>query len=595
MDRLMLTCLLPSLLLQAAFAMGADVAGGSQPGEAMPCVPKVDGPFVHVYDPARDTGNPKSYNNDHAIIFGPDKLFHKIGILNITGGSHAEEDQFDHITSPELLKTNWKHHDYALTIDERRGEKDLMAPHIVEKDGTYYMFYASYDEHETNNGRIPLGQIYLATSNDLFHWTRHPTYPIIGPNAPFARDPMVRFDEDRNQWVMYYTVNDTQWHSTVAYRTSKDLIHWSTDIKYALIAEKRRGSAYTESPFVVKYRGYYYLFVTSWPIGYHTTRVFRSRDPYHFTLDQQVATLDCHAAEIIEHQGQWYITHCGSEAHGLHVATLQWAPASLRVSVVQMRSSSHPAENAARICGHLRKCAADGARVAVFPECATSGFTEEKELKVSADDVLAAEQKVCDACRKLGIYCIVGTPTRDGERWLNSAIVIDPIGRILERYHKVQVAEPWPEGGDHLAVFHIDDVPCSIIICHDERYPELVRLPVLAGARVIFYLSHESGIRAEHKLEPYRAQIQARAVENTVYAVHANAPANDDLSGSHGQSRIVAPNGQILHEASMFGEDVFVETLDLARATRDNAMRSLTRGPLRAWWEAGVKQVRIIP
>ena len=45
---------------------------------------------------------------------------------------------------------------------------------------------------------------------------------------------------------------------------------------------------------------------------------------------------------------------------------------------------------------------------------------------------------------------------------------------------------------------------------------------------------------------PVRAQIQARAVENGVYIVHANAPANDDTTGSHGQSRVIAPDGNLL-------------------------------------------------
>jgi predicted amidohydrolase len=143
-------------------------------------------------------------------------------------------------------------------------------------------------------------------------------------------------------------------------------------------------------------------------------------------------------------------------------------------------------------------------------------------------------------------------------------------------------------------VFRVDGVPCSIIICHDERYPELVRLPVLAGARVVFYVSHESGLRQESKLGPYRAQIQARAAENTVYVVHANAPVNDDLSGSHGQSRIVAPDGNVVHEAAMFGEEVIEADLNLDRATAANALRSLSRGPLSDWWKEGVKRVRVI-
>ena len=121
-----------------------------------------------------------------------------------------------------------------------------------------------------------------------------------------------------------------------------------------------------------------------------------------------------------------------------------------------------------------------------------------------------------------------------------------------------------------------------------------MRLPVLAGAKVVFYISHESGLRNEDKINPYRAQIQARAVENTVFVVQANAPANDDLGGSHGHSRIIAPDGNILREASIFREDVLTETLDLRKATRGNALKSLDRGPLGDWWKDGVRRVRVI-
>ena len=268
---------------------------------------------------------------------------------------------------------------------------------------------------------------------------------------------------------------------------------------------------------------------------------------------------------------------------------------SLRVAAVQMRSTRDLAENARRVRDHLRRCKADGARVAVFPECALTGyFDEEYHRALRADELAEAERAVSAACRELDIYAVVGTTTRDGEKLFDSALVIDPRGRLIERYHKVQLAERWPAAGDQLSVFRVDGVPCSIIICHDERYPELVRLPVLAGARVVFYVSHESGLREEHKLGPYRAQVQARAVENTVYVVHANAPADEGGGGSHGQSRVVAPDGRILREASMFKDEVIAETLDLSKATGAFALNSLRRGPLGDWWADGVRRVRVL-
>jgi predicted amidohydrolase len=224
----------------------------------------------------------------------------------------------------------------------------------------------------------------------------------------------------------------------------------------------------------------------------------------------------------------------------------------------------------------------------------TGYFDDEHMKSLTCEQLASAEQQVADACRQHGIYAIVGMPWRDADKLYNSAIVINPSGRVIERYHKIQLAESWPDGGDHLAVFPVDGVPASIIICHDERYPELVRLPVLAGARLVFYVSHESGIKSEPKIAPYRAQIQARAVENTVYVVQANAPANEDTSGSHGHSRIIAPDGNLLAEATVFGEDVVTATLDIGKATGRMANLSIQRGPLGGWWKEGVKSVRLI-
>ncbi len=121
-----------------------------------------------------------------------------------------------------------------------------------------------------------------------------------------------------------------------------------------------------------------------------------------------------------------------------------------------------------------------------------------------------------------------------------------------------------------------------------------MRLPVLAGSRCVFYLSHESGVTQESKLNPYRAQIQARAVENNVFIAHANAPANPDASGSHGQSRLIAPDGNILEEAGMFDEAILVADFEIRQATARNALNSIHRGPLGEWWNNAVKTVRRI-
>lgn len=268
----------------------------------------------------------------------------------------------------------------------------------------------------------------------------------------------------------------------------------------------------------------------------------------------------------------------------------------LRVSVVQFRSVRDLRTNVERHCDFIRRCATDGCDVVVFPECSVTGYFEDAIEKCTAKDLADAEKTLCEAARTYGTYVIAGIPTRLPDRTFNSAIVITPEGKIVERYHKIHLAgEKWATPGDHLSVFPIRGVLCSIIVCHDERYPELVRLPVLAGAQVAFYISHESGLQAPEKIEPYRAQIVARAVENTVYVVHANTPWDESKKeGSHGQSRIVSPSGHVMTEAGIYEEQILSAELELSKADRWLARRSLDAEFLKRWWEEGIAIVNRI-
>ncbi len=270
-------------------------------------------------------------------------------------------------------------------------------------------------------------------------------------------------------------------------------------------------------------------------------------------------------------------------------------PGHLKVASVQFRSMHNMKENVNRICEYLKYCANQGARVALFPECATSGYFTEDILNYTEKDFLDAEKKMAAVCAAYSIYAVVGTPYFvDGVRY-NMALVIDDKGRTIYRQAKIQLVggdEGWAEPGNSLGLFKIDDDTCSLIICHDSRYPELVRLPVIKGSHLVFYLSNESGIKEEHKIAPYRAQVVARAVENNVYVVQSNAPQSlSPLEGSHGQSRIVAPDGTLLKEASMMGEDILIEVLDLSRSTGGLAKKSLRAKFLEDWWENGLEKI----
>jgi predicted amidohydrolase len=258
----------------------------------------------------------------------------------------------------------------------------------------------------------------------------------------------------------------------------------------------------------------------------------------------------------------------------------------LKVAAVQFRSSFDVKRNSERITVDLKLLAKEGVQVAVFPECALTGYETRREFNPSTTELEAAEQQIAKTCREAKIAAVIGSVFKVNTHAYDTALVFDSHGELVERYGKIYLAgEKWATPGNHVAFFDLDGIPSTVIVCHDERYPELVRLPAIGGARIVYYISAESGMRQESKLAPYRAQVMARAVENGIFLVQANAPANLDLSGSHGQSRIVAADGNVLKEASYFGEDILVANLDIVA----HELRRPLEGALGAWWKAGVE------
>lgn len=270
----------------------------------------------------------------------------------------------------------------------------------------------------------------------------------------------------------------------------------------------------------------------------------------------------------------------------------------LRVAVVQMRSERDVAANVAKIRTHLAECAAKGVQVVAFPECAVSTYYADFAKTLDEATLEKAAAEIAAACREHSINAVVGTATKPDGQFLNTALFINSRGEIVARHHKVHVIggdTAWGcnSGSTVAPVVYFDGVPCSVFICHDSRYPELTRLPVLAGARVMFYISHEAAPFKETKMVPYRAQIMARAAENGVFIAHANAPADDWRTGSHGQSRLVAPDGNLIQEASMADEEVLIADFRLADATAENALRSLDIDPIGSWWREAVEKVQV--
>ncbi|MEC3915347.1 glycosyl hydrolase family 32 [Nocardia sp. CDC160] len=273
------------------------------------------GDFRHIYDPS-EPGEPW-YINDHTVIRAADGRWHLFGITHPEPADPLDESEFAHATA-EDLHGPWTKHPSVLTVDPDRGETHLWAPFVVRDGDRYLMFYDGGGTDLTATG---MG---LATSTDLFCWTRHPDSPVFYDGYE-ARDPMVLRMGDK--WVMYYCATSTPagGNHVVAYRTSRDLVHWSARRIAYTDPTTGTGAGNTESPFVFRHDGDWYLLIGPRP-EYVGTEIFRSDNPFHFDTSDRVGHIPAHAAEVIVHDGTLWITRAGWGQGGVALAPLTFPP-----------------------------------------------------------------------------------------------------------------------------------------------------------------------------------------------------------------------------------------------------------------------------
>ena len=273
------------------------------------------GEFHKIYDPSTGEREPW-YINDHTFVRAEDGQWHLFGITHQEPANPQQEKFFAHATAPELHGP-WTKQAPVMQADERLGETVVWAPYILRNDKIYWLYYCAGGRDDTEY------HIHLATSPDLWQWTRHPENPMVVDGYD-ARDPMVLPWGD--QWLLFYTATSKPrgGHHTVNAVTSRDLIHWGNKREVFRDPEKGTFGGPTESPFVVARNGKYYLFVCT-NRGYNETAVYESDSPLHWERASLVGKFPAHAAEVIQTpDGKWFVSRAGWGQGGVYLAEFTW-------------------------------------------------------------------------------------------------------------------------------------------------------------------------------------------------------------------------------------------------------------------------------
>ena len=277
------------------------------------------GDYERVYDPSIGESEPW-YINDHTFVRDRNGVWHLIGITHAEPMAAHDEKHLAHATAP-ALHGPWTKRPFALSADLDAGETHLWAPHVVVHDDRYWMFYCGGG---ARRDRVPHPTRGVGRLLDVDPARGQPTRRRRLPRA----DPMVLRVGDR--WVLYYTATTAPSGGQFVVKAveSDDLLTWAAPRIVYTDARVGTFGGTTESPFVVARDGRYYLFIgPDWGMNltsYRTTRVLASDDPFHFEASGRVGTIVSHAAEVVEDDGTWWVSHCGWSMGGVYLAPLHW-------------------------------------------------------------------------------------------------------------------------------------------------------------------------------------------------------------------------------------------------------------------------------
>ena len=248
---------------------------------------------------------------------------------------------------------------------------------------------------------------------------------------------------------------------------------------------------------------------------------------------------------------------------------------TLTLALWQCSYAASTAEALARLDTTAAEAREQGAELLVCPEMSLTGYQIGPDavaaLAEPADGALA--QAVATIAQRHRIAIVYGYPEHNAQgKPYNAVQFIGADGVRLANYRKTHLfghidRAQFSPGPQAPAVFAWNGWRLGLLICYDIEFPEPARSLALQGVDAILVPT----ANMLHFDEVQRVLLPARALENRVFVVYANACGKEDETTYGGLSTVCAPMGEVLMQAGR-DEQLMVATLTLstlhaARAT----------------------------
>lgn len=256
---------------------------------------------------------------------------------------------------------------------------------------------------------------------------------------------------------------------------------------------------------------------------------------------------------------------------------------TLKIALIQMCAKPYALSENLALALNLAKIAhKKGANLIILPELFDSGYcVSDRDADFGIDfcaikrDKKAQKNKtfmaLSDFAKSSGAYIVACSIEKSSKKLYDTAFIISPNGKIIGKHRKIYL---WGDEksrfskGKKYEVFSLDfgdfRTKIGLQICYEIGFGVGANILALQGAEILIYPS------AFGKARTYNWDLlsKARALENGVFVCacnHSGAESNATLKQTlefAGDSRIVAPNGKIIAQATKQNE-VIIANIDL--------------------------------
>lgn len=190
--------------------------------------------------------------------------------------------------------------------------------------------------------------------------------------------------------------------------------------------------------------------------------------------------------------------------------------------------------------------------IIILPELCFFGICESKDELLNYSGKI---QKIIDEIsqfakeKNLIIICTIPRIIKNSQIF-NTTYIFTP-SKTIEAYDKINLFAPMKEDlifekGDKISVMPINindqEALVGFLTCFDLRFPEMAREISSSGAEIIVV----NALWPIQRINHFLTLLQARAIENQLFAIGVNAYGRNKEYFFGGKSSVIAPDGKIL-------------------------------------------------